>query len=86
MLKTDSSGSKGMHIISVSHCWEAEQHPDPFGSQSRRLAEQLQRESKWLGLDMWCFWVAVKELKLSYYIGETLLFTIYIYTHYGNSI
>ena len=25
------------------------------------------------------FWVAVKELKLSYYIGETILFTIYIY-------
>ena len=24
-------------------------------------------------------WVAVKELKSSYYIGETLLFTIYIY-------
>ena len=32
------------------------------------------------GLD----WLAVKELKLSYYIGETLLFTIY--THYGNLI
>ena len=29
-------------------------------------------------------WVAVKELKLSYYIGETLLFTID--THYGNLI
>ena len=29
-------------------------------------------------------WVAVKELKLSYYLGETLLFTIY--THYGNLI
>ena len=28
--------------------------------------------------------VAVKELKLSYYIGETLLFAIY--THYGNLI
>ena len=27
-------------------------------------------------------WVAVKELNLSYYVGETLLFTIY--THYGN--
>ena len=26
-------------------------------------------------------WVAVKELKLSYYVGETLLFTIYIYTY-----
>ena len=25
------------------------------------------------------YWVAVKELKLSYHIGETLLFTIYIY-------
>ena len=30
------------------------------------------------------YWVAVKELKLSYYTGETLLFTIY--THYGNLI
>ena len=29
-------------------------------------------------------WVAVKELRISYYIGETLLFTIY--THYGNLI
>ena len=29
-------------------------------------------------------WVAVKELNLSYYIGETLLFTIC--THYGNLI
>ena len=29
-------------------------------------------------------WVAVKELNLNYYIGETLLFTIY--THYGNLI
>ena len=36
----------------------------------------------------WWFRVAVKELKLNYYIGETLLFTIYIYiyTHYGNII
>ena len=30
------------------------------------------------------YWVAVKELKFSYYIGETRLFTIY--THYGNLI
>ena len=29
-------------------------------------------------------WVAVKELNLSYYIGETLLLTMY--THYGNLI
>ena len=29
-------------------------------------------------------WVAVKELKLSYCIGETPLFTTY--THYGNLI
>ena len=32
------------------------------------------------------YWVAVKELKLSYNIGETLLFAIYIYTHYANLI
>ena len=30
------------------------------------------------------FWVAVRELNLSYYIGEALLFTMY--THYGNLI
>ena len=30
--------------------------------------------------------VVVEELKLSYYIGETLLVYIYIYTHYGNLI
>ena len=30
------------------------------------------------------YWVAVKALKLSYYLGETLLFTIY--THDGNLI
>ena len=30
------------------------------------------------------YWVAVKELNLSYYIGETPLFTIY--THYDNLI
>ena len=30
------------------------------------------------------YWVAVKELKLSYYVGEILLFTRY--THYGNLI
>ena len=29
-------------------------------------------------------WVAVKELNLSYYIRETLVFAIY--THYGNLI
>ena len=28
--------------------------------------------------------IGIKELKLSYYIGETLLFTIY--THYGNLV
>ena len=32
----------------------------------------------------WVCWVAVKELNLSYYIGATLLFTVY--THYGNFI
>ena len=31
---------------------------------------------------MGIIWVAVKELNLSYKIGETLLFTMY--THFGN--
>ena len=36
------------------------------------------------GPAMTLVWVAVKELELSDYIMETLLFTIY--THYGNLI
>ena len=33
-------------------------------------------------------WVSVKELNLSYYIGETIFITMYIYkyTHHGNLI
>ena len=40
----------------------------------------------WLGAHptMSNYWVAVKEGKLSYKIGETLLFSIY--TNYGNLI
>ena len=30
------------------------------------------------------YWVAVKEINLSYYVGGTILITIY--THYGNLI
>ena len=30
---------------------------------------------------VYSYWVAVKELNLSYHIGETLLFTIYIYIY-----
>ena len=37
--------------------------------------------SAWLRILRFKNWVAVKELKLSYYIGETLSLTIY--THYG---
>ena len=28
-------------IYSVSHCWEAKQHPDPFGFQARELLPEL---------------------------------------------
>ena len=34
------------------------------------------------GPSLTVYWAAVKELQLRYYIGETLLFTMY--THYGN--
>ena len=44
---------------------------------------ELTREEQ-LGNVLRKYWAAVKELKLSYYIGETLLFPIY--THYGNLI
>ena len=45
---------------------------------------QTLMESSELPLARVVAWVAVKELKLSHYFGETLLFTIY--SHYGNLI
>ena len=45
-----------------------------------RNAAILPKSNGWLRV----YWVAVKELKLSYYIEETLLFTIF--SHYGNLI
>ena len=36
-------------IFSVSHCWEAKQHPDPFAFQARELVPKL------LGADCWVF-------------------------------
>ena len=64
--------------------------------QARRVCNKVDEQANHLPVLLSCrllqrvcaakSWVAVKELKLSYYIGETLLFTLYIYTHYGNLI
>ena len=35
--KPGSARSQTVYIYSLSHCWEAQQHPDPFGFQQRRL-------------------------------------------------
>ena len=50
------------------------------------LRPGIQRLSKVLPSDTThsLSWVAVKELKVSYNIGETLLFTVY--TYYGSLI
>ncbi|CAE7633447.1 unnamed protein product [Symbiodinium sp. CCMP2592] len=59
----------GARIYAVSHCWEAQQHPDPFGFQSRRLldwfflpsqtgiesvAGKFSPDSAWLFIDYIC--------------------------------
>ena len=36
-LKPGSASSLQIVFYSLSHCWEAQQHPDPFGFQQRRL-------------------------------------------------
>ena len=57
----------------------------PSSAWRRATFDWDQAKSMWQ-VESWprqaCFWVAVKELKLSYYIGETLLLTRY--THHGN--
>ena len=36
----------GFGILSVSHCWEVKQHPDPFGSQAWCLVDELMRRKE----------------------------------------
>ena len=45
--------SRGRIILSVSHCWEAKQHPDPFGYQARELLSELD-PGKWVFIDFIC--------------------------------
>ena len=56
----------------------------PYRIPNRNPAKDLQHFPAAPGTCTGYIWVAVKERKLRYYIGETLLFTIY--THYGNFI
>ena len=64
--------------------------PTTYGSAQILLKFPSPAETSWVPLlPFLClvpipFWGAVKELKLSYHIGETLSFTIY--TQYGNLI
>ena len=55
-----------------------------YGSKVVQGFSHVQRSNKAKFLNEHLDWVAVTELKLSYYIGGTLSFTIY--THYGNLI
>ena len=41
-------------ILSVSHCWEAKQHPDPFGFQARELLPFPLRDKCWCFIDFIC--------------------------------
>ena len=67
----------GPSLVAVSSCYKLR------SMQSLQLPASLQDYPCFVPEDR-KYWVAVKELKLSYYIGETLLLTIY--THYGNLI
>ena len=63
------SGKGPVRIYAVSHCWEAQQHPDPFGFQSSRLLDlffpssstgvesvtgKMHPDSSWLFIDYIC--------------------------------
>ena len=41
-------------ILSVSHCWEAKQHPDPFGFQAQELLPKLFWFCRWVFIDFIC--------------------------------
>ncbi|CAE7263500.1 Nlrc3 [Symbiodinium sp. CCMP2592] len=37
-------GRSDVHLVSVSHCWEAQQHPDPWGFQLKSLVSRVDAE------------------------------------------
>ena len=41
-------------VLSVSHCWEAKQHPDPFGFQARELLPKSLDPVDWVFIDFIC--------------------------------
>ena len=65
-------------LENISTGWESRK------AEPRHHKLKLWDPHRWLVNRPLKHWAAVKELKLSYHIGESLLFTIY--TQYGNLI
>ena len=51
-------------VVSVSHCWESQQHADPWGFQLRCLTDKLATHRN-KGFDMWIFldWICLPQFK-----------------------
>ena len=70
--------SPGLQVRKAEHSGESDDSAARLGVKDPRADREDPRNIFWPQE----YWVAVKKLKLSYYIGGTLLFAIY--THYGN--
>ncbi|CAE7783323.1 LZTR1, partial [Symbiodinium sp. CCMP2456] len=61
---------QGAHLLTVSHCWESKQHPDPWGSQLHRLvniiSEYQESVFKETGEDAEC-WIFIDFISLPQY-------------------
>ena len=55
----DGVSTRHVLIASVSHCWEAQQHPDPWGYQLRCLLHKIDGHCSKAVLDTFDFWVFI---------------------------
>ena len=60
--KASNARSKQILIVSVSHCWESQQHADPWGFQLRQLADRLNAPVR-AGFEIWVFmdWISLPQ-------------------------
>ena len=73
-----TSGGACCFFKNVHAIWSKASERGPLGQQQRRPMS-CRVMAAWFFAQIG--WVAVKELNSSYYIGETLLFTIYVYIY-----
>ena len=77
-------GGQKCDVLSVSHCWEAKQHPDPFGFQAGKLRELLASTcmgNSWVFIDFICLPQYYRTPKEQVFFSKAMANMHVLYAH-----